>query len=369
MKTRALTLFLFSLALVTPVLAVDMQYWGYVTIGGTPAPDGTVVSVWVGSTQVATSTVPDVGDTGYYKVKISDLYTGQSADFKVDGGLATTVTLAAGSHYLNLTIIGPYCGDGICNNDENCGTCPSDCYTPLGYVCCDGVLHPGNCCTNADCSAGASCVSYSCTYGGGGGGGGTTGGTTSYCGDGTCNSNENCGTCASDCGCETGEICCSGACRDKTCESNADCDDANACTVDTCSGTGCDATCYHDSITMCQAGDNCCPGGCTIATDSDCGCVNECADGNTKCESDMLYACEQDNYGCWKWAESDSCTEGCCGDACCEQGGLIVAPLGGGLTGLAVIGQGIVSLIPFFILLMAIMTFASFHYYKRSKRK
>ncbi len=47
----------------------------------------------------------------------------------------------------------PYCGDGICNNGETPGTCPSDC-----------------------------------------------GGSNPYCGDGVCNNGETCSTCVTDCG-------------------------------------------------------------------------------------------------------------------------------------------------------------------------
>lgn len=39
----------------------------------------------------------------------------------------------------------PYCGDGICNGDESCGSCPQDCVLGEGEVCCDGVIKEGSC--------------------------------------------------------------------------------------------------------------------------------------------------------------------------------------------------------------------------------
>ena len=57
------------------------------------------------------------------------------------------------------------CGDEICESDESCQNCPTDCGT------CNG-----------------------------GGGGGSSGSRNNYCGDGICNSNEDCSKCARDCG-------------------------------------------------------------------------------------------------------------------------------------------------------------------------
>jgi hypothetical protein len=83
----------------------------------------------------------------------------------------------------------PYCGDGICNGDETCETCPGDCEV-CAPVCGDGNCDSGECdscsqdCSHSDC-----------------------------CGDGTCNNGETCGDsdtepeCKSDCEvCPGGEI-------------------------------------------------------------------------------------------------------------------------------------------------------------------
>lgn len=76
----------------------------------------------------------------------------------------------------------PFCGDGTCQSTENCATCNPDCGR-VGYACCAGVLHIGNCCGNEQCPYGQVCIDYTCigsssttidTGGGGGGGGGET---------------------------------------------------------------------------------------------------------------------------------------------------------------------------------------------------
>jgi hypothetical protein len=79
---------------------------------------------------------------------------------------------------------------------------------------------------------------------------------TSVCGDGTCNVDEDCETCESDCG-----VC-------PECTSAVDCDDGNSCTIDTCDTE----ECIQTPITLCDSvnGDGCCPAGCDESTDSDC---------------------------------------------------------------------------------------------------
>jgi hypothetical protein len=355
MKTRELTVFLFVLTLVTPAFALDMGYYGFVTVGGSAAADGTVVSVWVGTTQVGTSTIPYYtapSGSGYYKLTIPQEYTGYIAEFRVDGALALTKTLASGSNYLNITVVGPYCGDAICNNGENCATCPGDCGITSGQVCCGGTVYTGECCSDSDCSSGATCSSHACHYPSSSpptGGGGVVTTTTSsgpVCGDGTCDSGEDCTNCPDDCGV-------------LACENGIDCNDGNSCTIDICTGVGCGATCNHESITICQTGDNCCPAGCTLATDDDCACINECADGSTKCEGNTAYECQADLNGCYKWGDGSECSEGCCDDNCCGSETL-------GLTGLAVTGG---EFVPFLYILLGLIIVGAFAYYYFRMRK
>lgn len=68
----------------------------------------------------------------------------------------------------------PYCGDGQCNNGENCDSCSDDC---------------GNCesCGDGECNGGENCASCANDCGG-------------CCGNGDCDNGEGCDSCAKDCG-------------------------------------------------------------------------------------------------------------------------------------------------------------------------
>jgi hypothetical protein len=60
----------------------------------------------------------------------------------------------------------------------------------------------------------------------------------------------------------------------ETCDGNCpSCDDGDACTSDVVMGSDatCDVTCDNPVIVACADGDQCCPSGCTEATDNDCG--------------------------------------------------------------------------------------------------
>lgn len=92
----------------------------------------------------------------------------------------------------------PYCGDGKCNNGENCSSCSKDC---------------GGCCGNGKCDNGENCSSCSKDCG-------------DCCGNGKCDNGETCSSCEKDCGkccgngkCDNGEDCAScekdcGICND-----------------------------------------------------------------------------------------------------------------------------------------------------------
>jgi len=82
------------------------------------------------------------------------------------------------------------CPDEICNNEETCSSCSTDCTTPAGSVCCLGNVYPGDCCVNSDCSGSEVCnPSHQCT-------------AAPQCGDGSCDTGagETCVSCVSDCG-------------------------------------------------------------------------------------------------------------------------------------------------------------------------
>jgi hypothetical protein len=54
------------------------------------------------------------------------------------------------------------CNDGICNGAENCETCPNDCQTPSGQICCAGNLFTGTCCENTNCASPNICINHIC---------------------------------------------------------------------------------------------------------------------------------------------------------------------------------------------------------------
>lgn len=122
----------------------------------------------------------------------------------------------------------PECGDGRCDKDagENCRECPEDCVVESGEICCLGKIEEGNCCSDSDCKKEHEiCDENKCVIG-------------PYCGDGSCDENENCETCRKDCRPSESEVCCSGeiktgdCCRDSQCEEGYDCK-KNKCTAAT----------------------------------------------------------------------------------------------------------------------------------------
>jgi MYXO-CTERM domain-containing protein len=91
--------------------------------------------------------------------------------------------------------LGPVCGNGKCENNENCSNCSQDC---------------GSCCGNGACDNGENCGSCSKDCG-------------SCCGNGQCDNGENCSTCDKDCG----KCCGNGACdygeQCETCPTDCKC--------------------------------------------------------------------------------------------------------------------------------------------------
>ncbi len=97
------------------------------------------------------------------------------------------------------------CGDGTCDclppGTESCASCPSDCWCIGGATC-----HPGH----QDAGSDGCAIIW-----------GTTPIPPSFCGDGTCDSDEICSSCTTDCGCAAGE----------TCDSTNPISDENGCAV------------------------------------------------------------------------------------------------------------------------------------------
>ena len=139
-----------------------------------------------------------------------------------------------------------YCGDGTCDPGEDECNCSSDCGTPPAEICdngsdedCDGDVD----CDDADCTSDPACQS------------------SSFCGDGTCDPDEDQCNCSNDCGTPpaTETNCSDGINED--CDANTDCADPD------CSG---DPACP-----------SCLPNGSSCSDDSEC-CSNKCRGGKCR---------------------------------------------------------------------------------------
>lgn len=156
----------------------------------------------------------------------------------------------------------PNCGNGLCDEGEDCTTCSADCDSGAGGgtcgACfkgkCDGVCHPVK--EGPEC---ADCAPSWC------------------CGDGVCEGDETVDTCPLDCGCTV-----------------TGCDDGNACTTGTCDpdtgvcsyvwpscglDDGCCGPDCGESDPDC--GPTCAPKGDSCDVHSDC-CSNKCRAGTCK---------------------------------------------------------------------------------------
>ncbi len=117
-----------------------------------------------------------------------------------------------------------YCGDGICNPDENCGDCNEDCKCASNKRCenNDCKLYCGN--DKCDMDEDYRTCPIDCKK-------------ASICGDDVCQEEYESKNCCADCGCEAEYDCVRNKCMlaDK-CSSNEECSDNNSCTTDICSG-------------------------------------------------------------------------------------------------------------------------------------
>ena len=144
------------------------------------------------------------------------------------------------------TSTGPQCGDSVCDPDESCGTCESDC----GACCGNGTCDDGETCSScaSDCSC-SSCGNQECDNG-------ETcsscaGDCGACCGNGTCGLDESCSTCAADCGACT--TCGNGVCDpNEACDSCAqDCGACELCGDGQCTASESCDTCPSDCSTNC----------------------------------------------------------------------------------------------------------------------
>jgi hypothetical protein len=161
------------------------------------------------------------------------------------------------------------CDNYVCDEGEDCNTCPEDCKSGIGGgtcdVCfkgeCNGICHPNK--EGPDC---ADCAQSWC------------------CGDGVCEGDEDSSNCEIDCG--PPPICGNGACDlgEDQCSCPDDCDMPPSTEVD-CSN-GIDDDC--DNLVDCNDSDcsdyfncTCLPKGSNCDADSDC-CNNKCRGGKCR---------------------------------------------------------------------------------------
>jgi len=191
------------------------------------------------------------------------------------------------------------CGDGVCDDDESCTSCPSDCLNSSTHVCCYGVPVLGDCCSDTFCPEGYACNVNTCEL---------------KCGNGVCQSGENCGNCPVDC-LDNGEVCCGNAVKVGDCCVDANCSQAQACVDYSCTDlVFCGADALSQGQLCCDstviAGDCC--------TDSDCSNNEYCLDnhctslcGNQVCDNSE--DCESCPIDC------ECATEVQCGDGVCDD--------------------------------------------------
>jgi hypothetical protein len=148
--------------------------------------------------------------------------------------------------------------------------------------------------------------------------------TTVVCGNGTCDTGEDCLDCPEDCACSGGQLCCNRECKSVcTVPNDPVCNDGSVCTADSCQDAGtCSAQCIH-TLLSCGPSDGCCPSGCSYPPDSDCPCAvacsndAQCADPNP-CTNDT---CQNPGTCTAVCAHTDITT--CTGttlDNCCPSG-------------------------------------------------
>ncbi|HEY5921529.1 MAG TPA: hypothetical protein VIV11_07650, partial [Kofleriaceae bacterium] len=158
------------------------------------------------------------------------------------------------------------CGNGVVDDNETCdGTCePCDDFNACTVDTQSGAAETCDLvCTRepiSACGGGDGCCPASCNNA-------SDSDCSASCGDGNIDMNETCdppGTCPTTC------------------------NDGNTCTTDLLTGSSanCNAACSTSSITMCTAGDGCCPNGCTSVTDADCNpsCGNGVVEAGETCD-------------------------------------------------------------------------------------
>lgn len=193
-----------------------------------------------------------------------------------------------------------FCGDNNCNGEESCSSCPDDC-GECQMVCGDGICYANENCEKDNCCNGVK-VNFEDDYYNCGGCGKQCEGREKcsnskciqICGNGYCESNEDCNSCKEDCGK------CEDKCGDGICQSNEDCllciKDCACKSYEKCESRKCVTYCGNN---ICESNEDC--SSCSI----DCGCEEgyECL--NKKC---VKPECSTD-VNC---DDKDACTTDAC---------------------------------------------------------
>ena len=255
-----------------------------------------------------------------------------------------TFNSSLGNNYGDLfTLSCQSCGDGTCNINESCSTCPSDCGSCPRSAChqewscgawssCTDDQRTRNCtcgCSNdndcygdhqtsqaCECDSAADCPTLACY--------------SASCTDSTCSYSPKAGPCDDNDTCTQNDTCSNGVCLPGTytcqCHTDSDCNDGSACTADSCVA----GTCQHLSINItcsdnnaCTENDYCANGAC-VPGNNTCECLTDadCANGNA-CTADSCL-----NNTCQLAYTSDPCDDAnnCTANDYCMDGACTPGP-------------------------------------------
>lgn len=215
---------------------------------------------------------------------------------KPDGETCFTASECEGGHCVNsyCRSAATYCGDGVCDRGETCGSCPEECGLCDGRPCLSGFECESGYCVNSYCRA-----------------------SSIYCGDKVCDMGESCENCSTDCG----------DCEEPKKQNGSACSLAVECSGGYCVNHYCRASKTHCGDKVCDTGETCslCSSdcgeceepkkpdmsACVLATECNGGyCVRgKCFSSPTRC---MDNHCDED--------KGETC-EICPEDCACDRGG------------------------------------------------